>query len=238
MTASAHTRLLDLLSPDKSGEWYHYETKIKGLGLSEADYASACEALETGDFVLNRLVSDALWNEDITMMKVLIRTYGFIEKIITHEINRDQYPSKKVAECYKSNVLGKSAKNATETDIERIASHFKADFLTSMLYLSATPKILTRMDIVEFVKFPLVHNEEAVEAALPVILGIWFMSSTGELSSRPDFEDLFDMVDLFGERPDNADLIIDLTRGRMGYDGAVIREMLNSDSKALASGTL
>jgi hypothetical protein len=46
------------------------------------------------------------------------------------------------------------------------------------------------------------------------------------------------MVSLFGERPDDADLIIELTRGRMGYDGAVIREMLNSDSKALASGTL
>lgn len=238
MTASANARLLDLLCPDKSSEWYHYEVKLKTLGLTEADYEMACSSMEAGNFVLNRLIQDALWNEDLTMMKVMIHSYSFIDKIIKHDINLDQYPSKKIAECYKSVVLGKSAKSATEVDIERVVSQFKAEFLTSVLVLSSTPKVMTRMDIVEFIKFPLVRNEKAIENALPVILDVWFMSSTGELSSRPDFDDLFDMAVLVSERPDDADLIIELTRNRMGYDGAVVREMLTNGSKALASGTL
>lgn len=238
MTASENTRLLDLICPDKSSERLHYEVKLKDLGLTEADYEMVCSTLEEGHFVLNRLILDALWNEDLTMLKVMTRSYGFIDKIISHEINRDQYPSKKIAECYKGVVFGKSAKSATEADVERIVSQFKAEYLTSLLVLSSGAKIMTRMDFVEFIKFPLVRNEEAVENALPVILDIWFMSSTGELRNRPEYTDLFDIVELYGERPDDGALIVELTRERMGYDGAVIREMLNNGAMALATGTL
>lgn len=239
MTASANTRLLDLLSPDKDSSWYHYETKIKDLALNDEDYELACLVLETGNFVLNRLVSDALWDEDLTMMKVMIRSFGFIQTFINHEINHDQYPSKKISETYKGIVVGrKNADKATDADVERIASQFKAEFLTSALYLASGAKIMTRMDIVEFVKFPLVRNEEAVDRALPVILDIWFMSNNGELSNRPTYIELFDIVELVSERPNDGELIVELTRGRMGYDGAVIRDMLDSGSKALVSGTL
>lgn len=239
MTASANTRLLDLLSPDKDSSWFHYETKLKSLALSEADYELACSALEQGNFVLGRLVSDALWDEELTRMKVMIRTFGFFETFIQHEINHDQYPSKKINETYKGLVLGKASEKATDAGIERLASQLKAEFLTSALYLATGSSIvMTRMDIVEFIKFPLVRNEAAVEKALPVILDIWFMSNTGELDVRPKHNDLFDIAELVSERPEDGALIAELTRSRKSYDGAVIREMLNGASKALVTGTL
>lgn len=238
MNAARYDRLIDLLCPDKSGEWHHYKAKVERMKLNDEDTELACSALEKENFVLNSIVREALWDEDTTMLKVLVISFDFLNVYANHDYNQDQYISKAISNTYKSIVRKVSNQTFTDEDIKRITSQFKAEFLTVRLYLATLSDIKTTIDLVEMVKFPLMRNEEIVEKALPVILDVWEMNHERELNFPPNFDDLMNIAGLIAEYPDSRDLIITVTKEHRRFDSEVVREALKSGVTALVTGTL
>lgn len=242
MGSTENLRIATRLVPGGDGTAIHdLSRRMDGIDWTSEEYAMIHGALDLCHKGLNYLLTTALWEQNRTLVHVLIRSFSYCNLL-----TNTGAPSSRVAsllQTYKAKVATLWVQNTSATLLSddsyiRLSRTLNAHHLIEVLSLDRDSRFLGDKSVSENILAPLIANNDAVQEALPTVVQLFASHSAVTWRQRPRIDEVLDIAAIIAEYPGAGDFIALHAKERNAYDGRVIRDALGNGVLSLSSGVL